>query len=931
MWRDGPMSWPDCAPLCDAQGAEGGLGVNSAAAAEALSSLAFRWPWRDYQARVLASVELHMADDRLHIVAAPGSGKTTLGLEVFRRLGLPALVLSPTRTIRNQWVERLRDFSPPGAPWPLAWSSTDLDHPGLFTSVTYQALHRRYREQGLAEESPESEFDDELDEAPSRDELDALVNHLRQAGIGTLILDEAHHLRVEWWKALSALRGALPGLKLVSLTATPPYDVCGHEWNKYHELCGSIDEEISVPELVKSGTLCPHQDYVWSVVPLRSEQQRAYEYDYAVNRVCHELFADEGFATVVSQHRWFAATADLVTALDEPETAMALLVFAKVKRMPPPRQLLKALSVKPEEVPPIGRRWWQVLVSAYLFDKEWQLDEPGEAQRKALARRLRAEQLLWRNTLRLEESHLIKGVLTRSSAKIQACLDIHTLERRRRKAALRQVILTDYIRDEGLGDAVPSRPQPLGAWPIFRALVDGRKGEVQGDMALLTGRLVVLHEERLAALRALPDTPPFTTTPLTALPGFILLTTSGSLVNAITRLLQQGELRVVVGTRALLGEGWDAPVVNSLVLASFVGSYMLTNQMRGRAIRSDQEAPEKVATIWHIVALATQTETGLADLHELQRRFDTFVGLSEREAVIENGLQRMDLPYLDGERVEVTAFNAKQGNHAMASRLHHLDGLAGRWHTAIDNGHEGRVVPTIKAQRPPRRTPLHFRNTMKYLLLELLFTFIGIFAYIFNSAAGQGGPVKELQELLLVVVLAAAAAALYTLPKLIRALAILARHLPVDGTIRQMGLALRDALCATGLIENDPHRLPVQTTSHTDGSVTISLGNGNFYEQSLFADALDEILAPIENPRYLLTRQKQRWRWQLRDYHAVPTVLGSKKEYAEAFYHAWQRRVGEGELIYARGSEGRALLLQARARAFSTAMTDRVKRLDRWQ
>ena len=30
----------------------------------------------------------------------------------------------------------------------------------------------------------------------------------------------------------------------------------------------------------------------------------------------------------------------------------------------------------------------------------------------------------------------------------------------------------------------------------------------------------------------------------------------------------------LVGTQALLGEGWDAPSVNTLVLASYVGSYM---------------------------------------------------------------------------------------------------------------------------------------------------------------------------------------------------------------------------------------------------------------------------------------------------------------------------------------------------------------------
>ena len=161
------------------------------------------------------------------------------------------------------------------------------------------------------------------------------------------------------------------------------------------------------------------------------------------------------------------------------------------------------------------------------------------------------------------------------------------------------------------------------------------------------GRLVVVHEEKIAGLVSLLGDEAFTFTPLETLPGFVRINAKGSPVDTITQLLQQGELRVVVGTRALLGEGWDAPVINSLILASFVGSYMLTNQMRGRAIRIDKGNPNKVASIWHIVAMATKTPAGLVDLYELERRFGTFVGLSEKEAVIENGLKRMQLPYID--------------------------------------------------------------------------------------------------------------------------------------------------------------------------------------------------------------------------------------------------------------------------------------------
>jgi len=89
------------------------------AMAAALADAKFRWPWRDYQARVLNELGQHLDDNRLHIVAAPGSGKTVLGLEVMRLLAKPTLILAPTLTVRNQWIDRFVNlFLPPGAECP---------------------------------------------------------------------------------------------------------------------------------------------------------------------------------------------------------------------------------------------------------------------------------------------------------------------------------------------------------------------------------------------------------------------------------------------------------------------------------------------------------------------------------------------------------------------------------------------------------------------------------------------------------------------------------------------------------------------------------------------------------------------------------------------------------------------------------------------
>ena len=73
-----------------------------------LDQLSFKGQWRQYQQRILDKSESFMGDGKIHLVAAPGSGKTTLGIEFIRRFGNPTLILVPTVTIRQQWVDRIK-------------------------------------------------------------------------------------------------------------------------------------------------------------------------------------------------------------------------------------------------------------------------------------------------------------------------------------------------------------------------------------------------------------------------------------------------------------------------------------------------------------------------------------------------------------------------------------------------------------------------------------------------------------------------------------------------------------------------------------------------------------------------------------------------------------------------------------------------------
>ena len=125
---------------------------------------------------------------------------------------------------------------------------------------------------------------------------------LNEAGVRTLVVDEAHHLRSEWWKSLIDVKKKLRRPTVVALTATPPLDVQPQEWDRYQDLCGPIDAEVSVPELVLAGDLCPHQDYVHLSTPCAEESARIREFREGVQKFVDGLAQDAAFIETVRQH-----------------------------------------------------------------------------------------------------------------------------------------------------------------------------------------------------------------------------------------------------------------------------------------------------------------------------------------------------------------------------------------------------------------------------------------------------------------------------------------------------------------------------------------------------------------------------------------------------------------------------------------------------
>ena len=148
-------------------------------------------------------------------------------------------------------------------------------------------------------------------------------------------------------------------------------------------------------------------------------------------------------------------------------------------------------------------------------------------------------------------------------------------------------------------------------------------------------------------------------------------------VALITELFQRGVTRCLVGTRGLLGEGWDAHKINVLIDLTTVTTSMSINQLRGRSFRLDPDEPTKLANNWDVVCLAPEFTQGLDDYHRLIGKHGQLFGVTE-DGVIEKGIGHVHPAFteLKPEGVEgsVSVLNAE-----MLARVAARDAARERW------------------------------------------------------------------------------------------------------------------------------------------------------------------------------------------------------------------------------------------------------------
>ncbi|MBQ7337926.1 MAG: DEAD/DEAH box helicase family protein [Clostridia bacterium] len=854
-------------------------------------NIQFRGTFRDYQQRVLDNADKYLKDGKINIVAAPGSGKTVLGLELIRRLGAPCIVLSPTTAIRQQWGERFKNLFLENEDEFSSFFSNDLHKIKLLNSVTYQSLY-------TAIEKVSVNDDGDVDCS----DIDIFAE-IKAFGIKTVCLDEAHHLKNEWQKALEKFISSLDkDVKIISLTATPPYDSEGAEWSRYMNICGEIDEEIFVSELVGQNTLCPHQDYIYFNYPTESEIASFQNYKECAALAVEELGKLDLFAQVCQTLNAEKNYEVLFSAVKE---YVALVTLLRYYGFEIDKKLIRELTAK-RGLPFFKMQYAETAIQ-FLLDGEIITDE----QKAEIISILRDHSVYEKKMVTLDLNERLKRTLVSSVGKLESIMSIAKNEVAAMGDRLRMLVLTDYIKKENLSKIASAEEfNSVNIVSIFETL---RRANLNVNIGVLSGTLVILPKAiDLSDIKHKKEDIPNT--------DYCTVEFSGAThrsVDYVGKLFERGEIQILVGTKSLLGEGWDSPCINSLILASFVGSLVLSNQMRGRAIRINKSDPEKSSNIWHLVTVEPEylfknktTERISAYIKEdykeltsydyviLKRRFDSFMGPNYTTGTIESGIERITLiqPPFDKNGIE-------RINEEMLKLSAKRVEVKSKWHGEVADGSFAVGVETDipKEAKVPVFTFWNFALNSIIVATE-----IALMQPLVRLISNNNIPLT-LGTLAVMV-------GLFIL--LYNGIKKMVLHSNPANSIKTLGVAVYKTLCECDLISPSAK---VETTAHRQlYFVALHLRNASIHDQNIFNTAMAEMLSPIENPRYILISKAKFKRYNYELSFACPLIIGKKKEYVEVLAEKLKKTTGNFEPVYTHREDGRKLILKCRKHSYIT-------------
>lgn len=880
------------------------------------------WP---HQLHAIDAFERDRAggDVATYLVVPPGGGKTLVGLEAARRLGRPTVVLCPNTAIQAQWIEQWHSAFAPVT----VTATADRELPSPLTVLTYQALCN------IEAQDQEGENGDPGGTSPLprlHPNGLALIERLKAGGPWTVVLDECHHLLELWGRLLVTVISELDRPHVIGLTATPPQLMTAGQADLHRSLFGNVDLEVSAPALVRAGCLAPYQELAYLARPTPAEAEYIRGEAIRFTELRTDLL-DPDFATVPFLS-WLdtrvvsrpgadgAAVSWQRFSHDEPALADAALRLHTAGLLALPEGA--RVREQHRHVPTAAD--WVALIGDYsrrclLASGEPKDQEAFEAIRRALPS---VGYRLTKAGARASDSP-VDRVLARSESKALAVTEILRAETAELGPRLRALVLCDF---ETAAGALPARLTGVlasdagGAILALRTLLSDETA-AELDPVLLTGRRVACGERTAGDLiawlrRADPRLDP-SASAIPGLPGLVDITSTGNweprrYVPLVTRFFTEGGSRCLVGTRGLLGEGWDAPAVNVMIDLTAATTPTSVVQARGRALRLDASWPGKVADNWAVVCVTDGHPKGSADYDRFVRKHDRYFALAATGDIV-SGVSHVDPALSPFAPPPADSFDAL--NVAMLGRAEQREEVLARWAvgtpcedvpvatvtvtTGRSLGLAGRA--TVPLARP--RTGVRLAVTLAVLIL-LALAVLGGAPALAGAAAG-------------LAVLAGLIAVVRTGRRITAA--------PASGGLEDLAAATAQALHQARLTSRGAESVRIEALP--DGQYRARLDQVPAAESALFSAALDEVLSPLAQPRYLIPRLVVPQPASLGAalalaarrlvtghlpgavvYHSVPAALAGKKELALTFQAAWNQRVSPGEVVFASSPEGTGIL-----------------------
>jgi hypothetical protein len=362
-----------------------------------------------------------------------------------------------------------------------------------------------------------------------------------------------------------------------------------------------------------------------------------------------------------------------------------------------------------------------------------------------------------------------------------------------------------------------------------------------------------------------------------------------------------------VGTRGLLGEGWDAHSVNVLVDLTAAATSTSVHQMRGRSLRLDEGWPHKVADNWDVVCVAPEHPKGTADYSRFVRKHHAYYALTAG-GEIEAGVSHVDpvlSPFGPPSPDQMTALNHRTLGRIGLREKSYADWKIGQPYRNVETQtvriRTGRSIglPGSTVSRLDRPAPSWPRRES---ILSL------ILAAIAAWQITPFDPVFGWQVAALIAATGLGHSAVRT--------AAAIHRIPASAGLEDLGSAVLQALAATDGIDKRLTPANLRVIPQADGYYRCYLEGASTADSAAFAAALDELLAPLDDPRYVISRAVVDPPRTLlgalrvavtrpfgriagrRAWHAVPDYLAANRTRVAAFEAAWHRWVGPDDALY---------------------------------